>query len=358
MKFQSTVVLTLCSLTLVGCNQLTQLGAQSLVFEEDPFAQLEQDQQTAASQQQQPAMAANQQGQIPGQYGSAVAQYQYQQNQTAAQQPAGSATFDPNAGLPIQNWDTPEPVTTTAYMPQTGQPAAMAGPAASGPVARAQATVNALLTQQQPQPIQQSSFEIQPDAPGVATFDFGSQPVAAAQEPETPPQFDAPPQFQAPEFSSHRFQGVDTTPSNPVVPQPHSPTFELNESLLDLPPVQQPTRDPNKFPGTNIPIPTGRASVFLDVLDDAFEPASPGGSVTPPVTPAGLQPKPVATKPVFTQPTRTDGRSIPQPTGVLGTSTSQPVPASAISPATSKPPQQKIIHDSRNDSKWRAARRR
>ena len=348
MKFPSTVVIALCSLTLVGCNQLTQLGAKSLVFEEDPFTQLEQAQQAATSPQQ-PPVAMD---------GSAAGQYSYQPNQPARRQASGSAEFDPNAGLPVQNWDTPQQTnTTTAYMPHS----VTSGPAASGPVARAEATVAALMAQQQ-RPIQQAGFETRAETPGVATFDFGSPAQqSAAPEFERRPQFDGPaqsrPQFDAPQFGSDPFQAVDTTPANPVVPQPHSPTFELNESLLDLPTVQQPTRDPNKFPGTNIPIPAGKASVFLDVMEDAFEPV-PQTGMTPPMSPAGQQPPPVVTQPVFTQPTRTDGRSLPQPTGRVAIPATQPAVAPVVVPPTSTRPRREIIHDSRNDSKWRAARRR
>ncbi len=362
MKLPSTVVIVTCSLMFAGCNQLTQLGSKAMVFEEDPFTQLEQTQ--AAARQPSSAYPANHQAgnhwnqpALTNQTPNQQYNYEYNQQQAVAQQP-GTAVYDPNGALPIQNWDAPPTAATTAaYMPQAD---AMSGPPASGPVARAEAAVAAMMAQhgRAPKQIQQVGHQAASESPGVATFDFGSF------EPQPAPQFGANP------FSDetlpigsggieHTYGSIDpslavnTTPSNPIVPKPHSPTFELDESLLDLPQAQPPQRNSRVYPGTNIPRPVGRSSVFLDALDDAFEPVQPA----PASEPSTQSPPSVVTQPVFTQPvTRGTLRQVGGQTPAV-TPAPIPVATPVIVPANPQPAKQPIIHDSTNDSKWRARRR-
>ncbi|MFK7822083.1 MAG: hypothetical protein AB8G99_25525 [Planctomycetaceae bacterium] len=326
MKHTALSIAAVCSTLLAGCNQLNSVGSQSIVFDRDPFVQLDENESTAANsatptgrvsvgnfnnpQQAGYAAQAQQQGGAPatatysfngGGNSDVAAMYAPQQQPRQPHQQYGN-------GQPA-----PQPLQAMQQMTSSAQPHA-----ASSPAARAAAETAALLARmgKQPQQIQQMSHEVAtagtPTAPssGIVTADFSPDPFEPA--------------------SNQAVQSHMMTPSG-VVPMPpeaqYNPTndqFELSEADLQIPTTQADS-NPEYFPGTNIP--TGKVSLDT-ILPSEWEP-------TP--KPTATAATPVQTNPVFSPPT-----------------TSGAVPVTPTDARAAGP----VIRDSTNHSKWRAARRR
>ena len=325
MKSTTTAIAALCSLLFVGCNALNRVGSQSVVFDSDPFTQIDNaqadDNQVNRAGYNQAANGQQQYAQQPqGQpnHAAMMAQSQTPQTGRVSVGNLGGAvppTYNnlPQTASPV----TPAPTaqaqytynpTTAAAPPVMNQPGYAARPASpasqatTGPAARAAAEAAAMMAartpQQQQQPIHQMSYET---AAPVQPGDFEPNPFGGAVP--------MPPEAQ---------YNVATD------------EYELSDADLAIPDVEQ-KQGPRMFPGYNIPMPVGRVTI-PDVMPSEWETA-------PTPTPAPVS-APIEAQPVFSPPAR-------QPVLVSE-------PAAIPSESVKATP---VIKDSTDQSKWRAVRR-
>jgi hypothetical protein len=310
MKQTTLCIAAVCSTLLAGCNQLNRTGSQSMVFDSDPFVQLDEEQTMAANQA--PPTGRVSVGNINNSMQNAY--------QAQSQQAAATASYSYNAGGSpdvAAMYAPQQPAVATQQMPnfqRTPQLTPTPQPGiSSSPASRAAAEAAAMLAQagRQPQHIHQMSHEVaSPASSGIVNADFQPDPFE-----------------QSPVTQSHMMTPGGVVPMPPeAMYNPTSDQFELSASDLELP-NSQPATDSRFFPGTNIPLPTGRANLG-DILPADWEP-------TPTPVPE-IATSPVQTTPVFSPPKGADA---------------VPVAPSEVREAGP------IIRDSTSQSKWRAARR-
>ena len=267
MKSTTTAIAALCSLLFVGCNALDRVGSQSVVFDSDPFTQIDntqannnqvnqagynqaanghqQHQQYAQQPQGQPNHAAMlAQGQTPqagrvsvGNLGGAIPPTYNNLPQTAPPVPTAQTqyTYNPAAAPAVPA--APPVMNHSGY---AARPATPAVQATTGPAARAAAEAAAMMAARAPaqQPIQQTSYET-------------AVPV------------------QASDFEPDPFGGVVPMPPEAQY-NVSAAQYELSDADLEIPYVEE-KRDPRMFPGYNIPMPVGRVTI-PEVMPSEWEP--------------------------------------------------------------------------------------
>lgn len=322
MKRLTNGIIAVCCLSIVGCNQFTRSGSEGLVFDSDPFTEIDSNQRVSTAQQpptgrvsvgnlggqaapptyadmqmqQQPTGQAYQQPPPPAAAQSQYAQYNYSPNYAQAPQQPQPGQQSPIVQAGYQ--PPPNPAGVPQASGNMNSAASRAAAEVAAMIAKRQTSQMPPNTQMAPGGITQASYNV--TAPGTATYGspdpFDPQPGAVPMPPEA--QFDA-----------------------------GSQQWELTEADLELPAAPQP--NPGVFPGStmNIPLPTGRATL-TDALPAEWEPTP-----TPPATGGAIP-----TQPVFSPPATQQNSS----------TTTPPVPPAVVAP---------VIQDSTNYSKWRAVRR-
>lgn len=290
MKLSTCATMAMCSLLFVGCSQLNRVGSDAVVFDSDPFTQID------AAEASRNQLARNQ----PHAAGRVNV------GNLAHNSAPPSYNNPPQQGGASQAQYTYNPALSTHQSAMNAHDSIPTQAVPSGPAARAAAEAAAMVAsrQRRRQPIQQMSYET-------------STPMAV-------PAADVAASFGDDPFEPQKFPMQEAKGAVPMPPgtqaNPLSDEFELTDADLALP-SNEPSTDRRMFPGTNIPMPTGRATLG-SVMPSEWEP-----------TPAD-----VPTQPVFSPPANQSAAPASVPA---------PLPAQAVP----------VIQDSTNQSKWQPARR-
>jgi len=336
MRFTTTLALTVLSLTFVGCSQLSRSGAAAMRFDENPFLQ---------SDDQQYVSNANRPLPDRGEQPSAVPQGLDPNQAQTAQYPSRSRQAQPTTQGANVAWQFDLPAGNGSSQQVTAPPTARPGSGPSSPAARAEAQVAEYLARKHA-PGNSGIEQIVHQRPltesaGTARLDFGAG---------------GPELFEPNPFAGEPNGGVVQAQHQREANSNQMPMLSADDLNVDVARPKAAPQSPHVFPGTHIPIPTGRAMLFNDEMlgkpalpNSTNQAADPQPAFTPPTTHVqpGQVPKPVV------------GEAIPLlRTGELGTARATPQrTAQPKAPATAEPPARPAIRDSRSDSKWRASRR-
>ncbi len=339
MRFTTTLALTTLTLTFVGCSQLSRSGAAAMSFDENPFLQSDDQQYVSNTEAPLPDRAPQASATPQGVYRpDQGAQYQYnpQQAQPTTQGANVAWQFD----LPAGNAPNQQ-----VAAPPTGRP----GSGPSSPASRAEAQVAEYLARKHA-PANSGIEQVVHQVPsmetaGTARLDFGAG---------------GPELFEPNPFAGEPASGVVQAEHERATDSNHMPMLSTDDLNVDAVRPKAATQSPHVFPGTHIPIPTGRAMLFNDEMFGK----SPAATVSADATIQDTDPQPTFTPPT----THVQPGQVPRPavgqaipllrTGESGTApvTTQRIPRVEV-PSTITPQSPPVIKDSRSDSKWRASRR-